>query len=278
MSAAGGAQAPVPLTALLPAAGPLSPADGEAALVALYDEGPLSGHTPGMRVQANMVLSLDGAVVGPDGRSGTISSPADKRVFSVLRSLADCVVVGAGTARAERYTRLSPKPAHREQRAARGQAPVPALVLVTASGDIDTERLDAAGSSPVIVLTSADDPQILARLRAWAGSEAVARLRPGFAPAEALAELRRRGFVRVLTEGGPSLLGAWIRAGAVDELCATIAPLLAGAAADGHAPAGLLGAAHLRAPVGAVPASVLTGEGALICRYRVDAPPEAPEG
>ncbi|PMD04030.1 hypothetical protein CJ199_14525, partial [Brevibacterium paucivorans] len=49
------------------------------------------------RVQSNMVQSLDGKIAGADGLSGTISSPSDKRVFAVLRSLADVVIVGAST-------------------------------------------------------------------------------------------------------------------------------------------------------------------------------------
>ena len=37
------------------------------------------------------------------GRSGGLSGDADRLVFSVLRSLADVILVGAGTARAEQY-------------------------------------------------------------------------------------------------------------------------------------------------------------------------------
>src|SRR5918993_549206 len=54
-------------------------------------------------VRANMVISLDGAAQGRDGRSGTLSSPADRRVFAMLRGLADVILVGAGTARTEKY-------------------------------------------------------------------------------------------------------------------------------------------------------------------------------
>ena len=54
-------------------------------------------------------------------------------------------------------------------------------------------------------------------------------------PEDTLAGL---GLPRVLTEGGPSLLGALISAGLLDELCLTIAPTLVGGSAkritDGH--------------------------------------------
>ena len=54
-------------------------------------------------LRANFVSTLDGSAQGPDGLSGTINTSADKRVFSANRRLADCVMVGAGTARAENY-------------------------------------------------------------------------------------------------------------------------------------------------------------------------------
>ena len=71
-------------------------------------------------VRANMVTSLDGAAQGPDGRSGTLSSPADKRVFAMLRGLADVILVGAATARVEKYGRRK-RAAHAARRAGLGQ-------------------------------------------------------------------------------------------------------------------------------------------------------------
>ena len=52
---------------------------------------------------ANMVSTVDGAATGEGRRSGAINNAADKGVFDTLRGLADAVVVGAGTARAEGY-------------------------------------------------------------------------------------------------------------------------------------------------------------------------------
>ena len=76
----------------------LGGATGEAAdLKALYRPPRL----PWLRV--NMVSTLDGAANGESGTSGSINNDADKRVFRALRAQADAVVVGAGTARTERY-------------------------------------------------------------------------------------------------------------------------------------------------------------------------------
>ena len=54
-----------------------------------------------------MVASADGAGF-LDGRTAALSTPADMRLFGLLRVLADVVLVGAGTARLEEY-----KPARR---------------------------------------------------------------------------------------------------------------------------------------------------------------------
>src|SRR4051812_2961787 len=80
--------------------------------------------TPWLRV--NMVSTVDGAATGESGLTESINNEADQVVFRLLRELADCVVVGAGTARAEGYPALD----------------VPAVV-VSRSGSIPETMLDA---------------------------------------------------------------------------------------------------------------------------------------
>ena len=60
-----------------------------------------SAAKPWMR--CNMVSTVDGSATGAAGDSGSINNDADGRVFRVLRDLADVIVVGAGTAKAESY-------------------------------------------------------------------------------------------------------------------------------------------------------------------------------
>jgi 5-amino-6-(5-phosphoribosylamino)uracil reductase len=78
-----------------------------------------------------------------------------------------------------------------------------------------------------------------------------------------LGELARRGLHRVLCEGGPSLFGTLIAADAVDELCLTLAPMLAGGSAGriARGPAGT--PARPLALAGA-----LQADGVLLLRYR----------
>ncbi|GAA4708611.1 dihydrofolate reductase family protein [Nocardioides conyzicola] len=70
-------------------------------LAELYAVPPDRRGEPWLRV--NMVSSLDGAATGESGKSGSLNNAADKLVFDHLRSVADVIVVGAGTARIEGY-------------------------------------------------------------------------------------------------------------------------------------------------------------------------------
>ena len=70
-------------------------------VLADYADPPLAGGRWWLR--ANMLSSVDGSVTGPDGRSGSLATSSDRVVFRHLRSLADAIIVGAGTVRAEDY-------------------------------------------------------------------------------------------------------------------------------------------------------------------------------
>src|ERR1700728_818510 len=69
-------------------------------------------------LRTNMVMSADGAG-SLDGLSGGLSGTGDKRVFGILRVLADVVLVGSGTAEAESYKPARPRPALASLRAGR---------------------------------------------------------------------------------------------------------------------------------------------------------------
>jgi riboflavin biosynthesis pyrimidine reductase len=214
-------------------------------------------------LRANMVTTLDGAAVGPDGRSASISSDDDRLVFHRLRGLCDAVVVGAGTARTENYRPVAVSDTVAAERAARGQAPRPALVVVSRSLALDPTLRMFSGPDRVVVLTSRSAPQAAAQ--ALTGVADVVRtggqdvdLREG------LGQLADRGLRLLLCEGGPSLLGDLVADGLLDELCLTITPL----ALSGSAPR----AAHGRpaaVPLGLLPAVLaLTDDGTLLTAWR----------
>ena len=55
-------------------------------------------------------------------------------------------------------------------------------------------------------------------------------------PREALAELVRLGYRRILLEGGPALLDDAVAVGVVDELALTLSPLMVGGRDDDGTP------------------------------------------
>ncbi len=176
----------------------------------------------GRWVRSNMVTTLDGSAVGSDGRSGSVNTPPDHRVFAVLRDAADAVLVGAGTVRDEGYTRL---------RSTR-HSPVPAaLVAVTRSGRVPeglrTPTEDRGAG--LLVTCAAAGERALVRARGALGDEAVLVCGDETVDlAAALDALAGRGLRRVLLEGGPSLLGTALAAGVVDEMALTLAPTVVG--------------------------------------------------
>ncbi len=173
-----------------------------------------------------MVASVDGAA-SLDGRSGGLSGPGDRMVFTVLRSLADLILVGASTASAERYRPAQAAELWQQLRPA--DAPQPAIAVVTARLTVDPGAqllTGAAAGARTIVVTTADAP----RDRKAAIARHARVIEAGHHEvdiAAAVTALRDLGYARILCEGGPTLLGELATAGLLDELCLTTSPLLA---------------------------------------------------
>lgn len=197
---------------------------------------------PWLRV--NFVSTVDGAAQGPDGLSKSINNAADKRVFDALRARADCLIVGAGTLRAEGY-----------------DVPKLPIVVVSRSGRIPEKLVDAPAGR-VTMATVATAPH-LAETQARIGAEHTLVLGDDEVDLVALKqELAKKGWVDQLSEGGPHLFGSLVAAGVVDELCYTIVPRL-------------IGGAHLRILAGVdidvalEPVSLLEQDGTILGRWLV---------
>lgn len=198
-------------------------------LAAAYAYPPLTGDTAWVR--ANMVTSLDGAAQGPNGRSATISSPPDRRVLSLLRALADVVLVGATTARVERYGPAEPHKVLGERRRRQGRPAAAPIAVVSRNLDLDPDAalFSAAPERTIVLTVDAAPADRLAALRRVADVAVVGHTTVDVdAALEALVE---RGHTRVLCEGGPHLLAHIIEAARLDELCLTLTPKIVG----GHA-------------------------------------------
>jgi len=205
-----------------------------------------------------MVASVDGAA-SLAGRSGGLSGDPDRLVFSVLRSLADVILVGAGTARAEGYRPVRDSEVWAALRI--GRAPVPPIAVVTGKLDLNEDAPLLAGTAQArtIVLTTEAAPA--ARRAAVARhADVVVAGRDAVSPAAAVGALAARGYHRVLVEGGPGLLGQITAVGLLDEVCVTVSPVLEG----GHAGRIMVGPG---AATGLRLAHVLEDRGFLLCRY-----------
>jgi riboflavin biosynthesis pyrimidine reductase len=197
------------------------------------------GPEDGPRVRAMMNTSIDGAIAGADGISASLRNPDDSFVFSVLRGLADVILVGAGTVRVEDYRRV---PEHA------------GLAVVTRSGVMPASIGDNPRS---LLLTPAD---AVARAVTASGLPADRVLAAG-SPRDWVDRLVQRGFHTIQVEGGAQVLGALAASGVLTELCVSVTHRTVG----GPSPRILAGAAHdqdweLLA--------LVVGEHATVTRYR----------
>ena len=184
-------------------------------------------------VRALFVMALDGAAAGPDGRSGSISGPADRRVLGAVRRWSDAVVVGAATMRAERYNPMKVSESVAAERLAAGQQAAPRLVIVSASLDLPwSDPAYAESMLPPLIVTVASAPaDALARVP----STCEVLVAPGerVDPTWLRGQLVDRGMERIVCEGGRALLADFARSGAVDEWALTVSGLMP---ADAFAP------------------------------------------
>jgi riboflavin-specific deaminase-like protein len=210
----------------------------------------------------NMVSTLDGKAT-IDWHTEGMSTELDRELFHHLRTQADAVMVGAGTARAERYGKLTKTDELREKRAREGVREVPLAVIVSGRLDLpaDLPLLNEPGQ-PVVVATGSD--AVLQGV-----GDQVSYERTGDDLPLLMARLRSdHGISSVLCEGGPTLNSFLLAAGLVDELFLTLNPkLLAGAAA-----LTIAAGRELVEPAELELVSLAEGGGDLFTRWRVRRP------
>lgn len=178
---------------------------------------------PGTTLRSNMVMSADGAAVSPGGGVGGLTGPADARLLSILRGVADALIVAAGTIRAEGYRPVRARPSLAQFRAERGMAEHPVLVIITRQPALDPglETFTGAPVPPLILCERAG-------VDYGSAAEVIELPAPdgGVDLAAAKAVLAERGLRRQHSEGGPHLLGGLLSAGLLDEYCLALAPRL----------------------------------------------------
>ncbi|MFM1964963.1 MAG: hypothetical protein RL134_688 [Actinomycetota bacterium] len=173
-------------------------------------------------IRALFVMALDGAFAGPDGRSGSISGPADLEVLIAVRRWSDAVVVGAATMRLERYKPMRAKEVVSAERLAQGRSAAPRLVIVSSSLDLpwSDPAYSESALPPLIVTTERSSSE--ARDRVPATCELLIAPGDRVDPLWLREQLIERGMERIVCEGGRSLLDDFARAGVIDEWALTL--------------------------------------------------------
>ncbi|MCI4346622.1 MAG: dihydrofolate reductase family protein [Thermoplasmata archaeon] len=234
----------------------LEPSEGEllplpSSLATLYGRLRLGGLGSAPYVYANFASTLDGVVsLNPKGRSGggeiTGFNPHDRMVMGILRSVADAVIVGAGTLRSVPHHlwtagHIYPNLASSfgELRRSLGRSGEPLNVVVSARGDLDLSLpVFSSGEVKALVVTTEDGARRLGGQR-LPDSVSVHQADGNnhLRASSVLTAVKQAGRAdRVLLEGGPTLMGEFLSEKLLDELFLTVASQIAGRASPAERP------------------------------------------
>jgi riboflavin biosynthesis pyrimidine reductase len=201
-------------------------------LAAVYG-GDFGLNRPGL--YANFVASVDGVVALPcaEESGGIISGEdtPDRFIMGLLRAAADAVLIGAGTFRKAMGARWYPESAFppagelfAQMRQKLGLQPHPLLVVVTGSGQIDVAQ--PALEHALVVTTPQGEVRLRGRLPS--GARVAVFDTPSIGGQALLDLVHAQGLQVVLAEGGPTLLGQFLKEDLIDELFLTVSPRLFG--------------------------------------------------
>jgi diaminohydroxyphosphoribosylaminopyrimidine deaminase/5-amino-6-(5-phosphoribosylamino)uracil reductase len=174
-------------------------------------------------VTLKAALSADGHVATATGQSQYLTGPTARRHVHRHRNRIDAVLVGSGTVLAD-----DPLLTTRGVRGGRD----PVRVVLDSRGRLPASArvLNPASSAPTLVYTTEETPVSYERAIFSAGGEVVrVEAEQGHvALTQVLADLGERGLLDILVEGGPTVHGAFLRAGLVDAVQLYLAPKLLG--------------------------------------------------
>ena len=162
----------------------------------------------------NLITTISGSAAGSDGTSETLTNPADRRLLGVIRELADVVLIGAQSVRAEGF--LLPRRTR--------------LAVVTGSGDLSGHRISSPVEPGRLLVLAPESALDRARESLGVDADFVAvRDDAGrLDAADVLAALHARDLLSIVCEGGPSLAAQLLEAGLLHEVCLSTSPRLGG--------------------------------------------------
>ncbi|MEE1817596.1 bifunctional diaminohydroxyphosphoribosylaminopyrimidine deaminase/5-amino-6-(5-phosphoribosylamino)uracil reductase RibD [Streptomyces sp. SP18ES09] len=176
-------------------------------------------------VRWKYAATLDGRSAAADGTSRWISSAASRADVHRLRAESDAVVVGSGTARTD--------DPHLAVRGVDGAVQPLRVVVDTEATAVKPGARVLDDAAPTLIAIAEDADTTLTDV------VRLPRAERGLAVPALLDALHARGVRSVLLEGGPTLAGAFLAAGAVDQVVGYLAPVLLGAGPTALADAGI---------------------------------------
>jgi diaminohydroxyphosphoribosylaminopyrimidine deaminase/5-amino-6-(5-phosphoribosylamino)uracil reductase len=175
-------------------------------------------------VVAKIAQSLDGRIATRTGASQWITGERSRRLGHRLRNELDAILVGRGTIAADDPQLTCRLP--------RGRDPIRILLDSQARTPTSARVVQLARSSraPTWIVVGPRAPKARRAALERAGVETIAckLVRGGVDIDDLLDKLGERQVMSLLVEGGPSVLGSFVDAGAVDKLHAFVAPILIG--------------------------------------------------
>jgi riboflavin biosynthesis pyrimidine reductase len=198
--------------------------------------------------------------------------------MGLLRACADAVLVGAETMRDSPGTLWTADQAYPpaaalfdQLRQARTRPPRPAVAVLSGHGTVDPRH--PAFEQGALMLTSEVGAARLRNKLPQGSTTVTIGPEPHLDPAAAVTALRARGHRLILCEGGPTVFGALLGAGLVDEVFLTTSPVMAGRTANGSRQSLVEGIELLPATtVGCELLSLRRAGSHLLSRYRMSRP------
>ncbi len=183
----------------------------------------MTASRPWLRIK--LAMSLDGRTALASGESQWLTGDAARRDVQRLRARSSAILTGIGTV-------LADDPALNVRLPETIRQPLRVILDSRLRTPPTARTLHLPGS--VLIFTAVADPDRQAPLRA-AGADitVVPHIGQGLDLAAIMAELARRECNEVQVECGPTLAGALLQAGLMDELVIYMAPLLLGDQARG---------------------------------------------
>lgn len=150
-------------------------------------------------VRVNVITDALGHTVGTSGTSNDLTGGADRALLLALREIADVVVLGGATVRAE------PQSVPRS-------AP---LVIVSRSADIPDSVIERAQGGVTVLHHKSATPPV--------GCESV--ILPRFTGSAILKAIHAMGHRKIVVEGGLTVIAQFLKSGLVTEWCQTVSSI-----------------------------------------------------